>query len=207
MSFVDTSIARQISSVLNKRYVESNNDREEFYDVPTVTDDDEYKTHVPLESEQLAEAEDEEKEEKPSPPEKETPVEPEAEETPAEPSEAPDMGGMPGMGGEEGGMGGILGMGEEDEGPKTPREVGRVYELKKIYARLIAIESHLNTTSEEVLIKLRNFVSQAIDLFKTLISNVDLFKDRIDDILVTFYKFVEHVYEILRKYYETKKRD
>ena len=176
MSFENNQIVNQIISALEKKYVESKNNQDVFGDVPTVQDDDEYRTHVPLVySEQNNEEEPEEKEE----------------EIPEEETET-----MPG--GEE--LAGMEMPGEEDEGPKTPEEVGQIYELKKVYSRLVAIESYLNTISDETLIKLRN-------LFKTLISNIDLFKDKIDQILIMFYKFIDNVYDILRRYYKTTKEN
>jgi len=91
-----------------------------------------------------------------------------------------------------------------DEGPKSPEEVGRVYELKKIHSRLVAIEAHLSSCSSEDLLKLRGYVSKAVELFDSLISNVELYKDKLPDIIVTYYSFLESVYEILTKYYKNK---
>lgn len=196
MSFENNQIVNQIISALEKKYVESKNNRDAFVDVPTVQDDDEYKTHIPLVySEQNNEEEPEEKEEEI--PEEKTETISSREKEAATGMEMP--------GGEE--LAGMEMPGEEDEGPKTPEEVGQIYELKKVYSRLVAIESYLNTISDETLIKLRNFVSQAIDLFKTLISNIDLFKDKIDQILIMFYKFIDNVYDILRRYYKIKKEN
>jgi hypothetical protein len=198
MSFENNQIVNQIISALEKKYVESKNNQDVFGDVSTVQDDDEYRTHIPLVySEQNNEEEPEEKEE-------EIPEEIPEEETETMPGGEAAVG-MEMPGGEE--LAGMEMPGEEDEGPKTPEEVGQIYELKKVYSRLVAIESYLNTISDETLIKLRNFVSQAIDLFKTLISNIDLFKDKIDQILIMFYKFIDNVYDILRRYYKTTKEN
>ena len=82
-----------------------------------------------------------------------------------------------------------MGMGMEEEEPKEPKELGRIYELKKIYTRLVSIESYLSTSSDETLIKLRNYVSRAIELFQLLISNIDSYTDKIDDIIVHFINF------------------
>lgn len=129
-------------------------------------------------------------------------VEPEpevpTEEVPTE--EVPPMGGdetMPEMGLP----------GEEDEVPKDPETLGRIYELKKIYSRLTSIESFLNDVSEPMLLKLRNFVSESIELFQLMINNVDTFKDRIDEIIVLYYKFLKIVYELLKQFYENEKNE
>jgi len=200
-------IIRQMKDVLEKSfasntqfdsYTDKHPDaRQDFADVPTADDDDEYKTNVDFPMEQVKEAEEEE-----APPEEEMP----AEEAPEEGGEMPpdaEMGGMEGMPGEEG-MGDMGGMGEEDEGPQDLTEVGRRFELKKIYTRLVAIQAHLNTATDEELIDIRNFVSQALNLFKVLINNIDLYKEKIDEVLIVFYKFVVHVYDMLSKYYKTK---
>lgn len=94
-----------------------------------------------------------------------------------------------------------------EEGLKTPKEVGRVYELKKIHSRLIAIESFLSTVSDDKIYQLKNFVSKSIDLFNTLISNVDLFKDKLDDIIILYYKFIKQVYKVIQTHLKKRKGD
>jgi hypothetical protein len=95
-----------------------------------------------------------------------------------------------------GGMGGAVAL--------TPEEIGRIFELKKIYARLLAIDQHLSFSADEVPLQLREYVSKAVELFETLISNIDTFKDQLDDIIVMFYKFIEYVYNIINNYYKDK---
>ena len=108
-----------------------------------------------------------------------------------------------GMGMDPNAMGG--GFGEPPA--KTAEEVGKIFELKKIYSRLLAIESQLSFSSEIVLLKLRKYISQSIELFETLISNVDTFKDEIDDIIVIYYEFLEQVYDIMKRFYKIKQRE
>jgi len=100
------------------------------------------------------------------------------------------------------------GMGEEQD--KTPKQIGRTYELKKIYSRLLSIQSYLSFTSDVVLQKLRKYVTEAIELFEVLVSNIDSFlhhDDIIDEIIVIYYDFLGEVYNILHKYYEKKKSE
>ena len=174
-------------------------------DVPTPPDD-QYVTHIRLEQEG-AEEEEEKTEEKVPDPEAEAGEVPEEPGTAAEPPAATEE--IPGAGGEDMmGIGGLGGLGtEEEEGPKSPEEVGKIYELKKIHARLVSIESYLSGSSDVKLLKLRNYVSQAIELFQTLIQNADLFQDKMNDIIVTFYSFLESVYEILSTYYRKKQAE
>ena len=69
-----------------------------------------------------------------------------------------------------------------------------IYELKKIYSRLVSIESFLDSESDPVLLKLRNYVSQSIELFQMLINNISVFRETIDDLIVIYYKFLLEVY-------------
>jgi len=120
-----------------------------------------------------------------------------------------DMGNMGDMTGGDvtniDGMGGMGGMGEEES--KTPEELGKTYELKKIYARLVSVESYLATSSDVNLLKLRNYVSQSIELFSVIIANVDSYKDKVDEIIVKYYEFLDLIYIILSQYYDKKEKE
>jgi len=153
------------------------------------------------------------------PPEEEPPVEeappevPPAEEAPPAEGEMPPEGaegmppdaGMEGMpGGDEmGGMGGMPG-----EEVKSASEIGRIYELKKIYTRLTTIESYLSDSSDPDLLRVRLLVSKSIELFEILSSNLPSYqppkspKERIDEIIIMYYKFLDQVYESVAKYYK-----
>jgi hypothetical protein len=90
---------------------------------------------------------------------------------------------------------------------KDPETIGRIYELKKIYSRLLAIEGFLSTACEEVLIKLREYVTKAIELFEVLIENINTFTanlDKLNHIIVLFYKLLDSIYDILRNYLKAK---
>jgi len=93
------------------------------------------------------------------------------------------------------------------EPKKTSEEVGKIFELKKIYSRLLAIESQLSFSSDIILLKVRKFITQSIELFETLISNIDAFKDEIDSIIIMYYEFLEEVYGIMKRYYKIKDRE
>jgi hypothetical protein len=174
-------------------------------DVPFVPDD-EYNTHRLFgETKEIEEQEDEE--EMPTEVPKAEPVEPEiegGEEVGMEdPAAMGDMGAEPGM---EPGMDTGMGMpGEEKEEPLTPGQIGRVYELKKIYTRLTALENMLQDVTDEEMMKLRNLISKAIELFKTLAANFDIYRDKLDDIIVIFYKFLDISYKKVRDYFKSNK--
>jgi len=134
------------------------------------------------------------------------------EEKPPEPVETPTATTELPAGGEAGaeaGMPGEVPMGVEGEEqvPQDPEYIGRVYELKKIYSRLVSIESFLNDASDPKLLKLRKYISSTVELFQTLINNISAYIDNIDDLIILFYKFLLIVYSILRKYYEEEKDD
>ena len=116
-------------------------------------------------------------------------------------------GGLPDdMAGGDMGIGGIgaggIGM-EQQEEPLTSSQVGRVYELKKIYSRLASVESYLSRATDQSILELRKYVAQSIDLFEVVMSNYPQFKENVDDIIVQFYEFLDIVYESIRKYYKT----
>lgn len=153
-------------------------------------------------------------------PEDQTPVNPEEEEfkepsgsdmeLPADPATTDPSMNAEQPGGEEMGMGDVgmggemgMGMGMEEE-EKSPHELGRIYELKKIYTRLTSIESYLSAEADPELTDLRKYVSQSIELFEILASNIDSYKDKMDDIIISYYKFLKEIYFEIRSYYKTK---
>ena len=112
------------------------------------------------------------------------------------------MGGM--------GAGSDLGMGMGTENPdynmpKTDEQIGRIFELKKIYKRLLSLDTYLSFSSDPVLIKLRGFTTNAVELFEVVIANILKYQDRVDDIIVIYYKFLNLVYSIIKIYYKRKK--
>jgi hypothetical protein len=108
---------------------------------------------------------------------------------------------------------GQQGVGGEDIDPMTGQPkitldvVGKVYELKKIYSRLLAIQSQLSFSPDMTLLQLRKFITKAIDLFETVISNIGLYKKEIDDIIIMYYKFIEEVYDIMKDFYKKKAKE
>lgn len=95
---------------------------------------------------------------------------------------------------------GMMGMGYEPT--RSSDEIGRIFELKKIYSRLLAIDSQLSFSADSTLIKLRKYISQAIDFFGIIIGNDRAFKDDIDEIIIRYYEFLQDVYKIIKHYYQ-----
>jgi len=129
------------------------------------------------------------------------------EQAPAEPGAEPGM--DPSMAGADQGMG-MMGEEEDPLVSKTPSELGRIYELKKIYTRLTTIESYLSESSDPELLRVRLLVSKSIELFEILSSNIPVYKppkapkERLDEIIIMYYKFLKQVYESVAKYYKSK---
>jgi hypothetical protein len=173
----------------------------QFTDVPYLNTDKPFKTHRSLE--QTTEAE-------------EPAIDPDAAAKEAETTEEPtgdSEGGIGDIGMDASGetpgvsdtgmagmdtMGGMAGQQEEE---LTSSELGRIYELKKIYSRLTSVESFLSRTTDQEMLEIRKMVSQSINLFELVISNISQFKQNIDEIIVTYYEFLDKTYSSMKKYF------
>lgn len=143
------------------------------------------------------------------PPDPETATEPVEEPPPEDMGTEPDMGGDPGMGEvppdiNDPGMGGQMpGMPGQEE-PKTPGELGRTYEMKKIYARLVAMNEYLAEENSAKILKTKQTIGRAIDLFAVIGANPNSYKDKIDEIIVSYYKFLEAAYKKIKTFYRSE---
>lgn len=168
--------------------------------------------YLPFESAAIRAIKEAEKKEEEKTTEKEvdTEIEPPVEE-PKEEEMEPETGGMDaGMDtGMDTGMGNNMnmagmGMGEQEE-PKTAGQLGRIYELKKIYSRLTAIESYLASESSSDLLEIRSYVSQSIELFEIISANFDSYSEKLDEIIIMYYKFLLEVYSNVKDYYKKER--
>lgn len=73
--------------------------------------------------------------------------------------------------------------------------LGRVFELKKIYARLLSISKLLDNYSNIEYNEVNKKVLQSLELFHVIALNLTSFKEKIDDIIVKFYEFVTKILE------------
>lgn len=76
---------------------------------------------------------------------------------------------------------------------KTPGDIGKVHELKKVHQRLLAISHLLSTMSHPRYEKLHDDVNKALDLYKIIARNLDMFQNKFDIILIKFYKIIEKI--------------
>jgi len=108
----------------------------------------------------------------------------------------PDPNAMP-PGGDPNAMGGMppgmdpnaMGMAEPEE-KLDPTQIGQVYIMKKIYARLLAVDDNLNQFSGDEYEELKERCTEAIELFQSVVTNFDQFKDKLDDIIALFQKLL-----------------
>ncbi len=122
------------------------------------------------------------------------------------PTEDPNMmggGDMP----PDSGMDPEMGGGIPGEETLSPLDIGRAYELKKIHKRLTSLESYLSTIADIELIKLRNVVLEALELFQIIISNFNSYKDTIDEVIVMFYQFTDECYLVFKNYLKEKVKE
>jgi hypothetical protein len=81
---------------------------------------------------------------------------------------------------------------------------GKGLELKKIFSRLLALQNFLSSSTDQGLTVLKDYVLKAIELFRTVIDNLASYKEKIDDIIVLFYEFIERSYAVMKEYYRIK---
>ena len=135
------------------------------------------------------------------------PEEPMPEEAGADPEMAD-----PGMGAEAGGDPGLgdPGLGDPmagvpgQEETKDPTELGRTYEMKKIYARLVSMNEYLADEMSPKIVKTKRSLAKAIDLFAVIGANPDSYKEKIDEIIISYYKFLEASYKRVRAFYKSE---
>jgi len=109
-----------------------------------------------------------------------------------------------GMGMDPNAMGGMGGMGGMDPTQTQLSDPGKGLELKKIFSRLLALQNFLSSAADQGLTVLKDYVSKAIELFRTVVDNLAVYRERIDDIIVLFYEFIEKTYAVMKEYYTRK---
>jgi len=106
-----------------------------------------------------------------------------------------------------GAPGGGMGIGQElEQIPDSPSNIGRLWEIQKIYSHLKAISGVIQKNTDGELIKLKKIVNEAIDIFDLVVSNFGIFKDRLDRIIIYYYKFIERLVRVIELYYHKKNK-
>jgi len=107
----------------------------------------------------------------------------------------------PAMGGMDPMMGGYGGMEEE---VKTATELGRIYELKKIYNRLYILNKFLNRSSDPELNDMRRMTGDAFEIYKMISGNLKSYTNSMDDIIKHYYSFISSLVLDLEEFYKKK---
>jgi len=90
----------------------------------------------------------------------------------------------------------------EEEEELTRREIGYVFELKKIHERLMTISRFLESSLSPKLLRLKIYVDKSINLFDFFIQNIEKFKHNIEKVILIYYSFIIRSLEIIRDAYK-----
>ncbi len=74
--------------------------------------------------------------------------------------------------------------------PLDPSSIGKVYILKKIYSRLVAVHNNLSYMASPKFDEIKKLVAESIEHFQNVIKNFDQFKDKLDEIIILFQRFL-----------------
>lgn len=85
--------------------------------------------------------------------------------------------------------------------------LGRIYELKKIYTKLLAISKLLDARSDVKYVELEKETDEALDMFHVISLNLDKFQPKIDEIIVEYYRFIKRALEELETLATKKSKD
>ena len=113
------------------------------------------------------------------------------------------MGGM--MGGMMGGIDPMTGMPSTDNSASVNSSaIGRIYELKKIYYRLMQLNKMLTNCPDKEMNEIQKVTSESFDLLRLIIQNLKTYKDKIDDIIISYFSLVKDISSKLEQHYMKK---
>jgi hypothetical protein len=100
-----------------------------------------------------------------------------------------------------GGMGGIdpmTGMPMPGAGGAVYTAIGRAYKLKQIFENLLKIKSYLRDNTNDELEPLYDDVNTAFDMFKLLINNLKVYKEKVDELIIMYYELIKVILEKIK---------
>ncbi len=106
------------------------------------------------------------------------------------------------------GMGAVdpmTGMPTGDGTTKSFTAVGRAYKLKKIYDILDGISRLLHISSDIKLQQLYKEVDTAFELFRLVINNLKIYKDKVDELIVLYYALLKDICIKIEDIYKERK--
>jgi len=93
---------------------------------------------------------------------------------------------------------------EDDEGGKTPTALGKLYQMKKLYYRLAILDKILTSSPDKEIEELARTTSEAFALFRMIIQNLKSYKDKADEIIVSYYQLVKDISDSVEKHLKEK---
>lgn len=96
-------------------------------------------------------------------------------------------------------------IGDPNEPPKTFTAVGRAFKLKKIYEILESISKLLHITSDVKFTELGKEVDTAFELFRLVVNNLKIYKEKVDDLIIMYYALLKDVCIKIEDIYKQKK--
>ena len=100
---------------------------------------------------------------------------------------------IPGMGGMINSVNPMTGLPMEVQPSKTPTAIGRIYMLKKLYYRLSLLDNILRNCPDVEMSEIARITAEAFEIFRIIIQNMKVYKDKIDDVIVDYYMLIRDV--------------
>jgi ferredoxin-like protein FixX len=76
--------------------------------------------------------------------------------------------------------------------------------MKKIYSRLVSMNQYLADEQSPKIMKTKQNIAKAIDLFAVIGANPESYTEKIDDIIISYYKFLEAAYRRVKAFYKSE---
>jgi len=90
------------------------------------------------------------------------------------------------------------------------KRIMRVYELKKLFNRLNAFSNLLldkvGTRYSKIFLQYHGHIEKSKELLKLVIDNLSAYKEKLDDIIIEYYKFLKQLSKELTILYDLVKR-
>lgn len=95
--------------------------------------------------------------------------------------------------------------GDPNEVSKTFTAVGRAYKLKNIYEILDNISRLLHISSDPKLQELYKEVDTAFDLFRLVVNNLKIYKEKVDELIILYYALLKDICIKIEDIYKQRK--
>ena len=96
---------------------------------------------------------------------------------------------------------------QEDDSLEIQTMIGRTYELKKIYSKLLSISKLLDNYSAQKFELIRKDIDEALELFDLVSTNLDSFQEKIDEIIIYYYNFMNDIIKTIEVMARSKDKE